>query len=427
MKHPTSPCLLGLTLALGAPLAPACDDEPASRSLPPRESCRLAAVFSDYRSTAVSLLTATGEPCAPDLVTSGSRPPGLLTALSGDVVLPSEPAPDGALYLIDRYPNAVITAVDPATSAVTAQLAVSPDYPGNPQDLAFVAGTPVAALLERPAERPAATPATDLILLAGLALPAPDSPARIDLSAYADPGLDPMPTRFSRATGRLWLGLTHLAPDFSAAGPGRALGLDPTTLAVTHTLDLAPLQNCGTLVASATTPSPDAEPGLWIVCSGLFRNSPTGPQRAYSGLAFLAPPLPPASPTPLSPTWSLPAADLHAPSHEGRPLGFTLAALDDDRALVVALGDLATALPDRLLLVTRSTSEISVVAEGGAFELGAVLPLPSERLILLADADPRAPKIRRFTWPDGGADPRELDPIVASDTGLPPRHLAIFR
>ena len=43
-----------------------------------------------------------------------------------------------------------------------------------------------------------------------------------------------------------------------------------------------------------------------------------------------------AAPT-LAPTWSIAAADLHPPDLDGRPLGFTLAALDDTRALVVAL------------------------------------------------------------------------------------------
>jgi hypothetical protein len=401
---------LAVALPLSLTLAAACDTAAAPPALPPREACALAVVTSDYRSTAVSLLTGDGSLCAPDVLTSGSRPPGLLTALSGDVVLPSAPAPSALLHVIDRYPNAVVTSVDPLTSAVVSQLAVSPGYAGNPQDIAFVGADQLVARLERSPDDP--NQGSDLLLVT------PGASSRIDLSAHADRGFDPMPTRFARAAGRLWIGLTHLARDFSAAAPGRALALAPDDLAVTHTLDLAPFQNCGTLAAA--TP----EGGLWSVCSGLFRKSPTGPQRAHSGLAYLAPELPTSA---LVPTWSLAAADLHPEGLEGRPLGFTLAALDDQRAMVVALGDLETELPDRLLLVDRVTGRVEVLAESGPFELGAVLPRPLERVILVADADPRRPRVRRFEWPTAGAPARELPAIEASPSGLPPRHLAAYR
>lgn len=390
----------------------ACDDADPTTPLPPRSTCALVVVASDYRSTALSLLTDDGTLCAPDVITSGSRPPGLLTALSGDVALPSEPDPLGLVHVIDRYPNAVVTTLDPLTSKVLRQLPASPGFSANPQDLAFTATGLLLARLER---HPTADDGSDLLHVTAT------SHTRVDLGAHADPGLHPMPTRFSRAADRLWIGLTHLAPDFSTAGPGRALALDPDTLAVTHTLDLAPLQNCGTLAAAHPAG------GLWAVCSGLFRDSPSGPQRDHSGLAFLAPNLDRAD---LSPTWTLAAADLHPPDLDGRPLGFTLAALDDTRALVVALGDLASDRPDRLLLVDRSDPAapmITAVAEGGAFELGAVLPLPERRLLLVADADPRRPLVRRFTWPTASGETTELEPVVISPSGLPPRHLARFR
>lgn len=407
MPSARSPNPLLIALALVA-----CDDVDHAPPLPPRDACTLAVIASDYRSTALSLLTADGELCAPDVLTSGSRPPGLLTALSGDVALPSEPDPRGLLRVIDRYPNAVVTTLDPLTSKVLDQLAASPGFAANPQDIAFVADGLLVARLERHPTRPEGS---DLLHVTAT------THTSIDLLAYADPGLDPMPTRFARAAGRLWVGLTHLAPDFSAAGPGRALALAPDTLEVTHTLDLAPFQNCGTLAAA--TP----EGGLWAVCSGLFRNSPSGPQRDHSGLAFLAPDL--AAPT-LAPTWSIAAADLHPQGLDGRPLGFTLAALDDTRALVVALGDLASARPDRLLLVDRTNPmapAITALAEAGPFELGAVLPLPERGLVLVADADPRQPLLRRFTWPTPAGTTSELEPLVVSPSGLPPRHLARFR
>lgn len=413
-------------IAIAAFLITACDSDPASPPLPPRDQCVIAVVASDYSSTAISLLTSDGALCAPDIITSGSRPPGLLTALSGDVVLPSEPDPRGLLHVLDRYPNGVMTTVDPTTSEVVAQLAIG--TLSDPHDIAFVDGPPSILLTRMEYTDPESTAdGSDL-----LRVPLDGSPnTRFDLTTYADrprlpgkPDYDPMPDRFARASGRLWVGLTHLTTDFLRAAPGRALALDPGSLAVTHTLDLSPLQNCGTVAS----PGPDA--GLWVVCSGLFRVSPNGPQLAFSGLAWLAPDLPAATtpPSALTPTWLRHAADLHPADVAARPLGFTLAALDDEHALVVALGDLATDLPDRLLLVTRTTNTVTTVAESrAAFEFGAVLPRPLDRIILVADGNPYDPRVRRFTWPTDAEPATELAPIDISPSGLPPRHLAVFR
>lgn len=385
----------------------ACDDGGAAPPLPPREDCALAVVASDYRSTAVSLLTADGELCAPDVITSGSRPPGLLTALSGDVVLPSAALPDGRVRVLDRYPNAVLTTLDPLTSEVLDQLAVSTGYPSNPQDVTAIDGALVLTRMEHDDD---GAEGSDLWW--------PGDGSRLALDDHADPGLDPMPTRFARAANGLWVGLTHLAADFAAAGPGRVLGLSDDGRAVVRRLDLPSLQNCGT-IASA---QPDG--GLWVVCSGLFRNA-SGPQIAHSGVAWLGPDAVAADNGPLAPSWLAAAAELHSPGDVGRPLGFTLAPLDDARALVVALGDLATRRPDRLLLVHRD-GPIVLLAEGGAFELGGVLTV-SGRLVLVADASPTRPRLRRFTWPDADGQATELEPVVVSPTGLPPRHLANFR
>jgi len=416
MKQP-SPAIFAFAATIAA-----CDSDPAREPLPPRDQCVLAVVASDFSSTAVSLLTSDGSLCAPDIITSGSRPPGLLTALSGDVVLPSEPDPAGLLHVLDRYPNGVVTTVDPTTSEVLAQLAVG--TLSDPHDIAFIDGPPSILLTRMEYTDPSTTTQGSDLLRVPFAT---SDTTRVDLTAYADrpripgqPDYDPMPDRFARATNRLWVGLTHLTSDFKRAAPGRALALDPTTLAVTHTLDLAPLQNCGTIAASA------ADAGLWVVCSGLFRANPSGPQIAFSGLAWLAPALPAGSAA--SPTWLRRAADLHPEDVEARPLGFTLAALDDEHAIVVALGDLATDLPDRLLLVSRRAGTVVSIAESrAAYEFGAVLPRPNERLILVADGNPYDPRVRRFTWPTATDPIEELDPVDISPSGLPPRHLAVFR
>ena len=64
--------------------------------------CPLVAIHSDYQTTSVSLLSEDGTLCADSILHSGSVAPRLLTALSGDVVVPSAPALSGELVLIDR-------------------------------------------------------------------------------------------------------------------------------------------------------------------------------------------------------------------------------------------------------------------------------------------------------------------------------------
>lgn len=385
-----------------------CDSEPATQALPPREECALAVVNSDYSSTAVSLLTADGHLCAPDIITSGSRPPTLLTALSGDVVIPFEPAPNGQLHLIDRFPNGVITTLDPLTGDVTSQTRASVGFAGNPQDIAFTPSPLVSRLRRSEAD----DLGSDLVALA--------TGETIDLSNYVDSRTQPMPTRFARAKGLLWIGLTNLSADFSVAGEGRVIGLDPTTLEVKRVLQVPWLQNCGNIASLGT------EHGLWIVCSGIFAGSTSGPQLQHSGIAFYDDGQLVAADLATIPDWYTLAAQMEEP----RPLGFTVAPLGPNHVLVVGLGDLAAGRPDQLLLVERVDRQdaiVTVVAESDkAFELGGVVVRPNEGIVLVADGSATNPRIRRFEWLPGPVL-RELAPVVSSNTGLPPRHIAPFK
>ncbi len=390
---------------LFALLLTACDATPSATA--DRSTCTLAVVASDYRSTAISLLADDGTLCAPDILTSGSRPPGLLTALSGDIALPSAPSPDGLLRLIDRYPNAVLTTLDPLTSAVLEQTRLSPDFASNPQDLAPTAIGLLVSRLER-ASNAIDAPGSDLLLL-----PSDAAASTLSLAPYADPGIDPMPTRMAKAHGLLWVGLTHLSRDWSKAGPGRVLGLSDT-LEITHTVDLSPLQNCGHIAAPADGSA------LWVVCSGLFRN--TGLQLAHSGVAVLdAPTISPDS-IPSPPAWTALAEPLI-----GRPLGFSIAALDQDRAFVIALGSLEDGTPDSLVLIDRRGNLATRIATGtgGPFELSGLFIRYD--ILLVADADPRTPRLRRFRLADTPEAITELAPILVSPSGLPPRAIHALR
>ncbi len=435
---------LGLTL-VGA----ACEADPASRDqLPPRSECVIAVVHSDYRSSAISLLTASGQPCAPDIIHSGSRPPGLLTALSGDVVLASSDivaaSPMGqetpVLALIDRYPAGTLTLVDPLTDAVTHQASLSPGYNGNPQDLMSLDPTTVLVSRLEAAPRGATTGPSGSDLALFRVAPAGDVTAsgqligRMDLAPLANEGFSAMPGRLTRSGPRIFFGLAHLASDFSAAGPGRIAFVDaPTDLATPQlatwlanakvtAIALEGLENCTEIAAS-----PDGG-GVWAVCSGSFRRGSEG-QVSRSGLAYI---------DSNGVVQALFKADvLTTTTGEAAPLGFTLAAIDDHRAVVVALGDLVTKRADRALLVTRpSTSDgvaaapadVQILHETGAHDLGDALALADTSAVLLADGNPNKPMILHVKIHDQGVP--STAPValpLASTTGLPPRRLRYFR
>ncbi len=391
--------LLGCASDPGAPLP-----EPLDPSL-----CRLAVVSSDFHSSTVSLLTEDGLLCRDAVLSTASAPPGLVTALSGDVVLPRDPHPDGTLVLIDRFPNAVLTALDPHTLTVRAQQNVGTGFASNPQDALWLDAR--RALVSRLDTNP--TPGDqpfdgggDLLVVD---LSAEMIEARVALQDLADPGLDPRPGPMARAGGAIWVLLAHLSRDFTAAGDALLVAVDPASLQVTTTLREPRAQNCAALAA---TPG---EAGLWVACSGLFTEDP-GLQVHSSALFYVDA----RTPEP-SVLFFQPAADL-----AGAPLGLGVAALSSTEALVVALGDLQAQTPDRLLRVDREGGTVTELTRGsGPFALGP--PLVTATHLFLPDADPSSPHLLR--WRRAPDDTLEaLSPVDANPSiGLPPRIVAPYR
>jgi len=371
-----------------------------------------------------------------------------LTALSGDVVLAgsavSTRSADGqdapVVALIDRYPAGTLTLFNPLTDAVTHQAALSPGYNGNPQDIMSLDATTVlvSRLEDAP---PGATiePSGSDLAVFRLA-PTTEITAsgqlvgRMDLSSLADAGFSPMPARIARVGSRIFVGLAHLTADFATAGPGRIAVVDAPSDLDTQALatwlanarvvmiEIPGLENCTELAAS-----PDAS-GVWIVCSGSFRRGGQA-QTARSGLAFVG------ADGSLEAVFR--ADELTAVTGEAAPLGFTLAAVDAHRAVVVALGDLVTKRGDRALLVTRPTAAakpatvaaaVQTLHETGAHDLGDALALDGEGTILLADGNPREPQIWKVRLPSAGeASATATALALSSTTGLPPRGLKYFR
>ncbi|PKN55470.1 MAG: hypothetical protein CVU56_21015 [Deltaproteobacteria bacterium HGW-Deltaproteobacteria-14] len=376
-------------------------------------SCVVAAINTDYVSTSVSLLRADGSLCAPAVITSGSRPPGVTTALSGDVVLPTEPSPDGLLVLIDRYPAAVLTLVTPESGEVVRQLGVGTGYPSNPHDVLFVA--PDRAWVTRYDRNPTPTATPDDLDDGGDVLvidPATGALVeRIDLAPWASPGMEPRPDRLGWAGDKVWVTLGNLAPRFNDGGPGVVVALDPATGAFAGRTELAGLASCG-----GTLAVPPGGGGAWVSCTGVFQRGDT-PQLEASGVVWVARD---ADGAPVE-GFRVQAGDVGP----GRPFGHPLLALTSDRAVVVVLGTL-DGEPDALWLVDRGAGTVTPLGvETDAYSLGALLRADAGGL-LVADANRQHPKLRRFTLADGSLTEAAAvitDPVI----GLEPRSLARFR
>ena len=134
-------------------LAGAIDDSAAAEAPAPTAqdlapaTAGLLMLHSDYSSTQISALSTNGTLVRPNFLHSGTEVRNLSTALSGDVVLPSQPSAVTMPVVIDRS-NGVITVLDADTLAVVRQFSVgNAGYGANPYD--FVAQRPSKAYVTR--------------------------------------------------------------------------------------------------------------------------------------------------------------------------------------------------------------------------------------------------------------------------------------
>jgi hypothetical protein len=368
------------------------------------KDCSLALIATDYASTSVALLNRDGTLCVEPLLHSGSAPAGVVTALSGDVVLPSQPSPDGRLLLIDRYPNAVLTWVDPETNAVT-QTSVATGFASNPHDALTVSGE---LLVTRSAQNPSPGQQPydgggDVLILGGTPLV---PVGRIGLESTAETGFDPKPSAMAPLSGeRVAVGLAHLSRDFARGGPGRLAVIDAAARQIVASVDLEGLTNCG----SVTPRSPDE---VVVVCSGVFQEPP---RRDRSALLVVS----------VGESDATITARWDAAALAGDALAFGTTLLSETTALVPVFGDLGTGSRDRLIRVDLDTGDaVELGIEGAAFELGSPFWVAADRLLLVPDADRRSPKLMRYRLPDDTSVPEPLEPLtVTPQSGLPPRHL----
>ncbi len=363
----------------------------------------LVVASSDYTSTNVSVLTPTGGAASESILSSGSAPPGLSTALSGDVVLPVAPTP-GEVVLIDRYPNAVLTFVDPSSRAVR-QMSVSTGFASNPHD--YVQLSANKAYVTRYESNPNAGQSADdgggdLLVIDPQAL---TITGRVPFPTEGS--ILPRPDRMLLVGGELWVALGRVDANFMNAGDGRVVGVSTADDTITWTLDLPGLANCG---AMARAPAGDV---VAVSCAG----QSTDPDPASRSAIVL-----------VDPTVSPPVEKkrFSAASLAGAPLAPSLVAFASDSVLVaVALGDVSVMRDDVAVAIDLAAGSAHVLLDAGApFALGDVHCAPGcTDLCMLADAQAKALRVWKATGSSLVAQaPVNVDPSI----GLPPRYIGAF-
>ncbi len=363
---------------------------------------------SDYASTNVSVVSTGGELLSASLLSSASAGVGASAALSGDVVLPHDAPASGRVVLIDRYPNSVLTWVDPASAAVEGQLSVATGFPSNPHDYLEVDGAKAYVTRYNTNPTPGREPLDgggDLLVVdhARRAVV-----GRVDLGAEAGPGFSPRPNRLARlAGGDALVTLDRFDAAFGRAEDARLVGVDPASDAPAWRLDLAGLANCGGLALSPSGAR------LAVACAGVFADG--AGQLARSGLALLD--------LGARPPREVARFDLAA--RFGAPIAPALAFASESLLVGVAFGDLAAGRADLAFALDVATGEAAVIAEAAdAFSFGDLRCAPGcGELCFLADAGRNV--LRSFR---PGAGPLAPGPELRVDTafGLPPRSLGAY-
>lgn len=369
---------------------------------------------SNFATTSISLLDrSTGQVTRGDCIDSGSHPPGVTLALTGDVVVPSWPQPGHPVLLIDRQ-SAALTWLDAATCAPIHQLDVSTGFAANPHDVIGV--SPTKAYVTRYGFNPAPTAdPTDHDEGDDLLIIDPSVPAitgRIDLSSSVIPVTGAvMKARADRARlidGTLFVALNEISDDFGALAHGRVIAIDAATDQVTATIDIPELANCVDLSYV------EASKTLVVVCIGDF----TAVDRAQTaGIAYI------------DLTASPPVEGRHqmTSAFGGRVLGaYSGIARDGALGFGVTPGVFNSTPHDRLWSFDVAGGQATPITDAGdSFVYGTVLVDPAHQRLYLTDAFATTPRVQIYDYASGTATHQAAIETDAAH-GLLPREIAWY-
>jgi hypothetical protein len=427
-------------------LAAACGDEPPkARRLQALDGASIAygAVSSDFTATAISILGPDGEVVADDYIDTGSAPSGLVTALSGDVALPTLSGEKGTLVILDRFKTDVITRIRLSTGELLGQVKTHtppPEdskhtYSSNPHDYVYIDANTAWISRHEPnldPDVPAIDRGTDLLRINPSTMERTDE--RIDLSTFNGKvtrvNLDTMkeeevdvyarPSSIVRVGNTLVVGLARLALDFSAEGTGAVAAVDLTTKKVVG-LELEGLENCDILV-----PVPGAADRVIVSCTG----STLGDTRGTAGLVELS----------VANGKATVARSWKAADHASDPISVSNPiSLGGSRVAAVAVGSsgfpasdgapAVEASPDLLAIVDLDSGKQETLFEAdGAYVLGSGVFDAKSALMLVPDASldkDMRPSAGVHRFKAQGTAFSELPIVqVATSTGLPVRQIA---
>ncbi len=374
----------------------------------------IAVVGTDYYSTSISILDRESRTLfRENIVHSGSASSGLSVALSGDVVFPRTYNHKNWIVLLDRYPNSVLTFVDPNDFSVIGQLPVATGFASNPHDFLWLSEN--KAYVTRYETNP--TPGTepydggdDILIVDPVAR---KITGRIELSQYTDNDsaqkFQARPDRMAYADGIVWVTLDHLTKDFDETGEGRVVGIDTTTDIVTDLVRLETLSNCTGIVYVAE------KNALFLSCSGLFASGTEG-QLAHSGIVRI-------DLNGDEPEVSI----LHEANDERKmPYGFDLDVVAGRWLLATRFGDIEADISDVAVLIDLESGEETLLhTAGSAYGLGGLLADDTTGTIYIGDADPQSPGIYLYTR-DGDSFVEDGKIQAHPNVGLPPRHIRFY-
>lgn len=268
---------------------------------PPRTGPAYAVVSSDYTASSVSILDPQGQIIADHYIHSGSTTSGLVTALSGDVGLPTRSGESGVLVLLDRFKTDVVTRVRLSDGAILGQVkthtpsdeTTSSAYSSNPLDYVYIDATTAWVTRNQPniaPSAPAIDRGDDLFRINPTTMQR--SGERIDLwslnqtATRTDPNtgmtsqvtLHARASRMVRVASTLVVGIARSAYDFSAIGDGVVALVDLTTGTVTP-FELAGLKSC-----TEVTPVVGDVDSVLVGCAGDLN---AADPRQTSGIAML--------------------------------------------------------------------------------------------------------------------------------------------
>lgn len=376
-------------------------------------------VESDYQSVNVALLSLEGTVLTDSLATSQVLAGGAEVSLSGDVVLPSEPATGPRLPLLDRAASASrVLWLDLGTGEQAGRVDVATGFPSNPHDYSAISARKgyVARFGHNrdPGQQPFDAGSDVLVV-------EPTSGKRlgsIDLrGALGEDSAEhlPRPDKLIAAGDFVYVLLGTLPlRGFTAAAPSRIARLDPETDSLVDVLVLDGLRGCSSMVLA---------PGgteLAVLCSALS-DSNGNSQQDFSGIGLVE----------LAPEPRLKRV-FRADSWGSAPVGSSGAYASASTLLFTTFGRFSATgdaeAQDALLALDLGTgrAERWLESDGVPFTLGGVACAPACGTCVVADAQRQGGVVHHYVLRGQGDVLSHAAVKVETRFGLPPRDVGRF-